>query len=72
MHDLCTRNHRRKHLRDLVADAEEYRQVDGPWSYKLSDSYYDPAITAEVEKMMAEEQSTSAEGVYQSRVDRFR
>src|SRR5262245_26412572 len=31
VHDGCTRNHRRKRLRDLVADVEEHLQVNGPW-----------------------------------------
>jgi putative transposase len=60
VHDLCTRNHQRKRLRDLVADVEEHLHVNGPWPYKLSDIYDEPAVTAAVEKMMAEEQSTSA------------
>jgi hypothetical protein len=36
VHDNCTRNHRRKRLRDLVADVKEHLVVNGPWKYKLS------------------------------------
>jgi putative transposase len=51
VHDLCTRNHRRKRLRELVADVVEHLHVNGPWPYKLSDIYHEPAVTAAVEKM---------------------
>jgi hypothetical protein len=54
VHDLCTRNHTRKRLRDLVADVVEHVDVKGPWRYKLSDIYDDPAVTAEVERMTME------------------
>lgn len=60
VHDCCTRNHRRKRLRDLVADVEEHLQVNGPWPYKLSEIYYEPAVTVAVEKMAAEAQSNTA------------
>ena len=50
MHDCCTRNHRRKRLLDLVADVEDHVHVNGPWQYKLSDLYYEPAVTAAVEQ----------------------
>jgi transposase len=55
VHDCCTRNHRRKCLSDLVADVETHLHVNGPWLYKLSQLYYEPAITAAVEKIAAEE-----------------
>jgi hypothetical protein len=51
VHDLCTRNHTRQRLPDLVADVVEPLDVNGPWQDKLSDIYYDPALTAAVEKM---------------------
>jgi putative transposase len=54
VHDLCTRNHTRKRLRDLVADVVEHLDVNGPWRYKLSDLYDDPAVTAAVERMVME------------------
>ena len=61
VHDLCTRNHTRKRLRDLVADVVEHLHVNGPWRYKLSDIYDDPAVTAAVERM-AMEQTLAAAG----------
>lgn len=60
VHDLCTRNHRRKRLPDLVADVEEHLQVNGPWQYKLSELYDEPAVTAAVEKIVAEEHAKAA------------
>jgi putative transposase len=60
VHDLCTRNHTRRHLRDLVADVEEHLHVNGPWLYKLADIYYEPAVTAAVENMTAEALSQAA------------
>ena len=59
VHDCCTRNHQRKRLPDLVADVEDHLHLNGPWQYKLSDLYYEPAVTAAVEKIAAEEHSTS-------------
>ena len=55
VHDCCTRNHRRTRLPDLVADVEDHLQLNGPWKYKLSDLYYEPAVTAAVENIAAEE-----------------
>ena len=66
VHDTCTRNHQRKRLPDLVADVEEHVQVNGPWPYKLSQLYYEPAVTAAVEKIIAADPSKAAAGVYQS------
>ncbi len=60
VHDLCTRNHTRKRLPDLVADVEDHLHVNGPWQYKLSDLYYEPAVTAAVEKLAAEEHTKVA------------
>lgn len=60
VHDCCTRNHRRKRLLDLVADVEDHVHVNGPWQYKLSDLYYEPAVTAAVKHIAAEEQTTVA------------
>jgi putative transposase len=60
VHDCCTRNHRRKRLPDLVADVEEHIQLNGPWKYMLSELYYQPTVTAAVEKIAAEEQATVA------------
>jgi hypothetical protein len=55
VHDKCTRNHKRKRLRDLVADVKKHLQVNGPWQYQLSAIYYEPEVTAAVEQMAAEE-----------------
>jgi transposase len=60
VHDLCTRNHTRKRLPDLVADVEDHLNLNGPWTYKLSDLYYAPAVTAAVEKIAVEEHEKGA------------
>jgi hypothetical protein len=49
VHDGCTRNHQRKRLPPLVADVEDHLRLNGPWKDKLSDLYYEPAVTAAVE-----------------------
>ena len=54
VHDLCTRNHTRKRLRDLVADVVEHLHVNGPWQYKLSDIDHEPAVTDAVSQMVLE------------------
>jgi putative transposase len=59
-HDCCTRNHQRHRLSALVADVEDHVHLNGPWQYKLSDLYYEPAVTAAVEKIAAEEQAKVA------------
>ena len=60
VHDCCTRHHQRKRLPDLVADVEEQLHLNGPWQYKLSDRSSEPAVTAAVEKIAAEEQVKAA------------
>jgi transposase len=55
VHDCCTRNHRRTRLPALVADVEDHLQLNGPWKYQLSDLYDEPAVTAAVENIAAEE-----------------
>jgi transposase len=60
VHDCCTRNHQRKRLPDLVTDVVEHLQLNGPWKYQLSDLYDEPAVTAAVEKIAAEEQAKAA------------
>jgi transposase len=60
VHDLCTRHHTRKRLLDLVADVVEHLDVNGPWQYKLSDIYYDPAVPAAVENMTMEQPLAAA------------
>jgi transposase len=60
VHDKCTRNHKRKRLRDLVEDVRRHFQINGPWKYKLSEIYYSPEVTAAVEKMAAVENLKAA------------
>lgn len=60
VHDCCTRNHQRKRLPDLVADVEDHLRLNGPWQYKLSELYYEPAVTAAVENIAAEERAKAA------------
>lgn len=55
LHDKCTRNHKRKRLRDLLQDVVNHLQVNGPWKYKLSEIYYTAEVTAAVERLAAEE-----------------
>lgn len=51
VHDKCTRNHRRKRLRDLMGDVLRHLRVNGPWRYKLSEIYDTPEITAAVAEL---------------------
>jgi hypothetical protein len=60
VHDGCTRNHRRLRFPDLIAAVEDHWQVNGPWQYKRSDLYDEPAVTAAVEHIAADEQTTVA------------
>jgi transposase len=53
-HDKCTRNHKRKRLRDVVQDVERHMQVNGPWKYHLSPLYQDPEVPAAVEHIARE------------------
>jgi transposase len=55
VHDKCTRNHRRKRIRDLVKDVDRHIENNGPWTYKLSEIYYTPDVTAAVKKLEAAE-----------------
>ena len=58
--DGCTRNHQRKRLTDLIAEVEDHVPLNGPWKYKRSDLYDEPAVTAAVEPMAAEEHAKVA------------
>jgi putative transposase len=60
IHDCCTRNHQRKRLPDLVADVEDHVHLNGPWKYRLSDLYYEPTVTAMVEKIAQEDPAKTA------------
>ena len=60
VHDKCTRNHKRKRLRDLVQDVERHMEANGPWQYRLSSLYDTPEVTAAVEHIAAEQQAKIA------------
>jgi transposase len=44
--DKVTRNHKRKRLRDLVADVIRHLDLNGPWPYQLARLYEEPETTA--------------------------
>jgi putative transposase len=56
VHDKCTRNHKRKRLRDLVGDVERHLRQNGPWLYKLSRIYETAEVAAAVKRIAAEQQ----------------
>jgi putative transposase len=60
VHDKCTRNHQRKRLRDVVQDVEDHLQANGPWKYKRSQLYDEPEVTAEVDRLVAQQQPRAA------------
>ena len=60
VHDKCTRNHKRKRLRDVISDVERHLHANGPWLYKLSRVYQEPEGTTAVERMTAEAQAKKA------------
>jgi putative transposase len=60
VHDKCTRNHKRKRLRDLVGDVWRHIQVNGPWPYKLSNIYYTPEVTQAMADLQNAAQSQAA------------
>jgi putative transposase len=60
VHDKCTRNHKRKRLRDVVSDVARHLHVNGPWRYKLSKLYDEPEVTTAVERMKANLQDQMA------------
>jgi len=60
VHDKCTRNHKRKRLRDLVQDVERHMEENGPWQYRLSQLYDASEVTAAVEHIAAEAQAKIA------------
>jgi transposase len=51
VHDQVTRNHRRKRIRDLVADVIRFLERHGPWRYQLSEIYEEPEVTAALRKL---------------------
>jgi putative transposase len=50
-HDKVTRNHKRKRLRDLVADVGRHLERNGPWPYQLSRIYQEPEITTTLKEL---------------------
>jgi transposase len=50
LHDKVTRNHRRKRMRDLVADAQRHLAQNGPWPYQLSEIYDAAEVTQAMKK----------------------
>jgi transposase len=56
-HDKVTRNHKRKRLRDLVADVARHLDQNGPWPYQLSALYQEPEVTAALEILRQEKRS---------------
>jgi len=61
VHDGCTRNHQRKRVPELVADVEDHLGLNGPWKYKLSALYSEPAVTAVVENIAAADHAKVAD-----------
>lgn len=53
VHDKCTRNHKRKRLRDLINDVKRHLKINGPWCYQLSHIYYDFEVTAAMQNLSA-------------------
>jgi transposase len=53
LHDKVTRHHRRKRMRDLVADVERHLQQNGPWHYQLSELYQEAEVTRALKKQAA-------------------
>jgi transposase len=51
-HDKVTRNHKRKRLRDLVADVTRHLDHNGPWLYHLSALYHEPEVTAALKELV--------------------
>jgi transposase len=53
VHDKVTRNHRRKRMRDLVADVQRHLTQNGPWLYRLSEIYDTPEVTAALRRQVS-------------------
>jgi hypothetical protein len=52
-HDQVTRHHRRKRIRDLVADGERHLQQNGPWPSQLSELYQEAELTQALKRHAA-------------------
>jgi putative transposase len=53
LHDKITRNHRRKRMRDLVADVERHLKQNGPWHYQLSEICQEAEVTRALRRQAA-------------------
>src|SRR3954447_830846 len=53
LHDKVTRNHRRKRMRDLVADVKQHLSQNGPWRYQLSELYQADEVTQALKQLSA-------------------
>ncbi len=60
VHHKCTRNPKRQRLEDLGSGVECHLLANGPWTYKLSQVYYPPEVTAAVEGLTPEQQLPQA------------
>ena len=56
-HDKVTRHHKRKRLRDLVADVGRPLDRNGPWPYQLSAIDQEPNVTAALKLLRQEKRS---------------
>jgi transposase len=57
LHDKVTRNHKRKRLRDLVADVDRHLNQNGPWLYQLSTLFQESTITAMLKRLRTTQQA---------------
>jgi len=60
LHDKVTGNHRRKRIRDLVADVKRHLRQNGPWPYQLSVIYQSAEVTQALKQQAALPGSTVA------------
>jgi len=51
-HEKVTRNHKRKRLRNLIADVGRHLDRNGPWPYQLSTIYQEPEVTTVLKKLL--------------------
>jgi DDE superfamily endonuclease len=54
-HDKVTRHHKRKRLRDLVAEVGRHLDRNGPWPYQLSALYQEPEVTTALKELLAKQ-----------------
>jgi len=58
--DICTRNHKRTRIAELVSDVVWHLKRNGPWRYKLSEIYYTSEVDAALEKLVGAENLKAA------------